>query len=112
MKKLLAAACIASTVALSAGAAMAGGARLSCSSVNVQVNGYLPAPPGVNIQIDAGRPYYVEGTRRVYMEKEPARRDNRRPYKKEKKHHKDNGHKYGHYKEEHGGNGGRGGHGH
>lgn len=64
-------------------------------NVNVRVNGYLPAPPGVNIQIDAGRPYYVEGERRVYIEK-------RKPsghYKKEKKHHKDNGHKNGHYKQ-------------
>jgi hypothetical protein len=66
------------------------------SSVNVHVNGYLPAPPGVQVQIDSGRPYYVERDRRVYIEKEkPARR-----YKKEKKHHEDNGNKYGHYKHE------------
>ena len=64
-------------------------------NVNVSVNGYLPAPPGVNVQIDAGRPYYVEGERRVYMERErPARH-----YNKHKKHHEDHGNKYGHYKE-------------
>ena len=81
------------------------------SSVNVHVNGYLPAPPGVNVQIDAGRPYYVESNRRVYIEREPSRHDNRRHYKKYKKHHRDHGDKHGHYKEEHGGHGGRGGHG-
>lgn len=118
MKKFLAAAFIASTVALTAGAAMAGGVPgilippgLPGSSVNVQVNGYLPAPPGVNVQIDAGRPYYVEGSRRVYIEREPSRRDHRKHYKKGKKHHKGHGDKYGHYKEERGGGGGRGGHG-
>lgn len=77
------------------------------SSVNVNVSGYLPAPPGVNIQIDAGRPYYVESDRRVYMERErPAKHKH---HKKTKKHHNSHGNKYGHYKE---GHGGKGGHGH
>jgi hypothetical protein len=38
-------------------------------NVNVSVSGYLPAPPGVYIQIDAGRPYYVERGRRIYLKK-------------------------------------------
>jgi hypothetical protein len=56
--------------------------------VNVHVNGFLPAPPGVHVMIDSGRPYYVERDRRVYMERErPAKR-----YKKQKKHHDNHGH--------------------
>ncbi|MFZ3207402.1 MAG: hypothetical protein WA140_01030 [Geobacteraceae bacterium] len=67
---------------------------LPAPNVNVRIEGYLPAPPGVNIQIDAGRPYYVERDRRIYIERErPAGH-----YKKKKKHHKDNGRKNGHYK--------------
>lgn len=82
------------------------------SSVNVHVNGYLPAPPGVNVQIDAGRPYYVESHRRVYIEREPRYykeghyKEEKRHYKKYKKHHKAEGNHYGH--EEHGGRGGHG----
>ena len=57
-------------------------------SVNVNVPGYIPAPPGVRIQVDAGRPYYVERDRRVYMEKKPKH------YKKHhKKHHKHKKHR-------------------
>ena len=55
--------------------------------VNVQINGYLPAPPGVQIYMDAGRPYYVERDRRVYVERD-------RKYKKPKKY-KDK-HRHGH----------------
>jgi len=58
---------------------------LPAPNVNVSVNGYLPAPPGVHVMIDSGRPYYVERDRRVYMERE---RPNKH-YKKYKKHHKD-----------------------
>jgi hypothetical protein len=61
---------------------------LPAPNVNVHVNGFLPAPPGVHVMIDSGRPYYVERDRRVYMERErPARR-----YKKYKRHHEDRGH--------------------
>jgi len=56
-------------------------------NVNVHVNGFLPAPPGVHVMIDSGRPYYVERDRRVYMERERPGRH----YKKYKKHHRDNG---------------------
>lgn len=38
--------------------------------VNVQVSGYLPAPPGVHVYVDAGRPYYMERDRRVYVERD------------------------------------------
>jgi hypothetical protein len=44
--------------------------------VNVQVNGYLPAPPGVRIYSSDDRPYYVRSDRRVYLERD------RRHYKK------------------------------
>ena len=57
-------------------------------TVNVRVDGYLPAPPGVNVQIDSGRPYYVERERRVYIEREPVRYVEKRHYKKYKKHKK------------------------
>jgi hypothetical protein len=56
-------------------------------NVNVSINGYLPAPPGVNVQFYAGRPYYVERGHRVYLKEERHAR-----------HHKGHGHKYGHYK--------------
>lgn len=72
------------------------------SSVNVHVNGYLPAPPGVTVLIDSGRPYYVERERRVYIERERPvyveREQHGKHYKKYKKHHEDNGRKHGHDK--------------
>jgi len=37
--------------------------------ISIQLGAYLPAPPGVRIRIEAGRPYYVENNRRVYMKK-------------------------------------------
>ena len=71
------------------------------SSVNVHVDGYLPAPPGVTVQVDSGRPYYVEHERRVYIERErPGKHYKNKHYKKEKKHHEDNGNHYGHDKHE------------
>lgn len=61
-------------------------------NVSVSINGFLPAPPGVHVLIDSGRPYYVERDRRVYIERErPTRR-----YKKYKKHHEDRGRGHGH----------------
>ena len=89
------------------------------ANVDVNISGFIPAPPGVFIQVDAGRPYYMEHDRRVYMARE--RPGQHRKHYKEKRHH-DNGKKKGHYKDEdHGGrgegggghgNGGGGGHGH
>lgn len=53
--------------------------------LNIQLGAYIPAPPGVRIYVDAGRPYYVENHRRVYMKK----RD-----------HEDNGRHRGHEKKD------------
>src|SRR6185369_6325297 len=66
---------------------------LPAPNVNVQVNGYLPAPPGVNVQIDSGRPYYVERERRIYMvEDRSSRHYKDKHYKKYKKHNENRGH--------------------
>lgn len=54
--------------------------------VNINLSGYLPTPPGVHIYFDAGRPYYVENHKRVYVKK------------KEKDEHHDHGKKKGHKK--------------
>ena len=78
------------------------------ANVDVNINGFLPAPPGVFVRVDAGRPYYVEHDRRVYMQRRGP--DRHRKHFKEKEHH-DNGRKHGHDKEDHGGHG-DGGHGH
>jgi hypothetical protein len=61
-------------------------AQISSPNVSVNINGYLPAPPGVFILYDAGRPYYVEREQRIYMVEKP----------KHKKHHKKHGHKHDH----------------
>jgi hypothetical protein len=82
------------------------------SSVNVHVDGYLPAPPGVNVMIDSGRPYYVQSDRRVYIERDSRRWDKHGHYKKEKKYKEKHGNKNGHYKEDKGGRGGHEGGGH
>src|SRR5512133_1650544 len=60
-------------------------------NVNVRVNGYMPAPPGVNVMIDSGRPYYVERDRRVYMERERPSKH----YYKRKHHYEDRGRGHG-----------------
>ena len=74
------------TTALLAGlVAMAPAAGIAGANVSFQIDAYLPAPPGVRIQVDAGRPYYVVEQRRVYLEEKP-------------KH--DNGRHRGHYKKE------------
>ena len=74
------------------------------ANVSVNISGYLPAPPGVSIHVDAGRPYYVERERRVYME--------RRPSKHYRKHHKKRHYKNErHYDRGHDRHEGRGGHG-
>ena len=79
------------------------------ANVDININGYLPAPPGVLVRVDAGRPYYVEHNRRVYMARD-------KHHKHYKENHHDNGRKNGHDNEDHGGHGdgghGEGGHGH
>jgi hypothetical protein len=71
-----------------ANAGLPGLPGLPAPNVNVSINGFLPAPPGVTIQFYSGRPYYVERGHRVYLKE-----------KKHDKHHKGHGHKYGHYKQ-------------
>ena len=61
-------------------------AQISSPNVSVSINGYLPAPAGVIVLLDSGRPYYVERGQRIYIKEKPA---------KQKKHH-DNGRKHGH----------------
>ena len=56
-------------------------------NVNVRVEGFFPAPPGVHIYYADERPYYVRGGRRVYLERDP--------------HYRGHGHKKGHYKDKH-----------
>lgn len=68
------------------------------ANVDVSISGFLPPPPGVSVQVDGGRPYYVQNDRRVYME--------RRPDKHRKHYRHDNGKKKGHYKNEGGERGG------
>jgi hypothetical protein len=56
-------------------------------NVNINISGYLPAPPGVHIQIDAGRPYYVQKGRRVYLKKTGhARHHGKHGHSKHKRH--------------------------
>ncbi len=57
--------------------------------VNIQLNGYLPAPPGVHIYYDSGRPYYVENHQRVYLEKKEKDHRDHGKKKGHKKHHRD-----------------------
>jgi hypothetical protein len=76
---------------------------LPAPNVNVRVDGYLPAPPGVRVLVDSGRPYYVERDRRVYIAEDRSSRYYRdRHYKKYKGHYRDHdrgydrGHDRGH----------------
>lgn len=84
-KQLLAA--LAASMVLTTG--LTGQAR---GEVSVNISAYLPAPPGVQIYVDAGRPYYVERGHRVYMKKKPKK------VKHYKQKHGGHGHKRGHYK--------------
>ncbi|GFO60202.1 hypothetical protein GMST_25270 [Geomonas silvestris] len=59
---------------LSAGSAYAG------TAVSVNINGYLPAPAGVQVVYVGGRPCYREGGRIVYLERDRGH------------HHKEKGH--------------------
>lgn len=66
-------------------------------NVDIRLTGYLPAPPGVHIYFEAGRPYYIENHRRVYIEKEPkGDRGRHEGHYKDKHHGKKNGHGKGH----------------
>ena len=52
--------------------------------LNIRVEGFIPAPPGVHIYYADERPYYIKKGRRVYLEKDP--------------HYRGGGHKKGHGK--------------
>lgn len=66
--------------------------QVGTPNMSFSISDYQPAPPNVYIQNDAGRPYYVERNRRVYMEK----KHHGKHYNKEKKHHEDREHGDGH----------------
>jgi hypothetical protein len=65
-------------------------AHISAPSVSVNINGYLPAPPGVVVLLDSGRPYYVEREQRIYIKEKPKHNQGK------KKHNKKHGHKHDH----------------
>lgn len=50
----------------------------AAAEVSIQINGYLPAPPGVRIYSRNSRPYYVRHNRRVYMERDRRHQKNNR----------------------------------
>jgi hypothetical protein len=83
------------TAALLTSAALPGLALAAPVDVNINLNGYLPAPPGVHVFVDAGRPYYVERGHRVYMEKD---RRHHRKHGHEYREHEDRGRHLGHMK--------------
>ena len=66
------------------------------AAVNVQVNGYLPAPPGVHIYLDEGRPYYFEHQQRVYVERDRRHHRDKHRHSHEYREHEDNGRHNGH----------------
>lgn len=65
-------------------------AQISSPNVSVSINGYLPAPPGVVVLLDSGRPYYVEREQRIYIKEKPKHNHGK------KKHHKKDDHKHDH----------------
>jgi hypothetical protein len=68
------------------------------ADVNVSINGYLPAPPGVHVYVDSGRPYYIERERRVYIEKDPGYRRHRHDRGRHRGWEKGHGHGHGGHK--------------
>jgi len=89
----------AAVVALSS-ATLPGVATAAPVDVNVNINGYLPAPQGMHVYVDSGRPYYVERGHRVYMKRDRRyyeRHEGRREYREHEEHGR--GRKLGHMKE-------------
>ena len=66
-------------------------------NVNVSINGYLPAPPGVIVHVDAGRPFYVENDRRIYIERERPRHRSKH-HGRDRRHQEEHAHGNGHDK--------------
>jgi len=74
---------------------MAASNAFAGTAVNVSINGYLPAPPGVQVVLAGGRPCYRENGRVIYLERD-------------RRHHKHKrGYAYGHreHSSDHGGHG-------
>lgn len=67
--------------------------QVGTPNMNFSISDYQPPPPNVYVHNDAGRPYYVERDRRVYMEK----KHHGKKHKKEKRH-EDRGRGNGHDK--------------
>jgi len=65
-------------------------AQVGTPNASFSISDYQPAPPNVHVQSDAGRPYYMERDRRVYMEK----KKHGKKHKKEK-HGEDHDHEDG-----------------
>lgn len=65
---------------------------IGLAEVNIQINGYLPAPRGVRVYEGGGRPYYIHRHRRVYLERDRRHHNDNRGHGQEYKDHGDNGH--------------------
>ncbi len=65
---------------------------IGSAEVNIQINGYLPAPSGVRVYEGGGRPYYIHRHRRVYLERDPRHHNYNRGHGKEYKDNGNNGH--------------------
>ena len=72
-------------------------AEVGAPNINIRISDYQPAPAGVYIRSDRGRPYYVERDRQLYMEK----RKRGKHYKNEKKHHEEHGREKSHDRHDH-----------
>jgi len=82
----------AATTTIGSNEAGATSVQVAAPGFNFSLNDYQPPPPNVYVYENAGRPYYVERDRRVYMQKK------HHGHKKYKKHHRDNGRGNGHNK--------------
>jgi hypothetical protein len=82
----------AATTTIGSNEAGATSVQVAAPGFNFSLNDYQPPPPNVYVYENAGRPYYVERDRRVYMQKK------HHGHKKYKKHHRDNGRNHGHNK--------------
>jgi len=90
--KVLPALVIAAVIALGSFAVPTTGS----AEVTIQINGYLPAPPGVRVYQGGGRPYYVQRNRRVYMKKDMRHREDNRRRGQDSKEREDHGRNDGH----------------
>lgn len=66
------------------------------AAVNIQIQGFLPAPPGVRVYEGGGRPYYIHKKRRVYMKKDMRHQQENNRRGQESKGRDDRGRNEGH----------------